>query len=81
VIEWAFWGLAGVLAALREAVEVSLLGLAVGVRLKSLAIRLPGLALGHDGPLPQSDRALAQLCAGATAAESHSASIRSTRSG
>ena len=37
------WGLAGVLAALREGVEVNLLGLVVGVRFKPLAIKLPGL--------------------------------------
>ena len=41
--QFSLWGLASVLAAPREGVEVSLLGLAVGVRFKPLAIRLPGL--------------------------------------
>ena len=41
--QFSLWGFASVLAAPREGVEVSLLGMAVGVRFKPLAIRLPGL--------------------------------------
>ena len=41
--QFSLWGLASVLAAPREGVEVSLLGMGVGVRFKPLAIRLPGL--------------------------------------
>ncbi|MDE0273972.1 MAG: DUF3750 domain-containing protein [Gammaproteobacteria bacterium] len=61
----SIWGLAGVLAALHEGVEVNLLGLAVGVRFKPLAIKLPGL-----GTWPRR-----------ATAENHNTSIRSTRSG
>ena len=41
--QFSLLGLASVLAAPREGVEVSLLGMGVGVRFKPLAIRLPGL--------------------------------------